>query len=118
MDLNEASNERTIPEAYAKVIEKIDKLGWDKMIWTGNFTLLHWAAKNDMADLCAHFMFQKADPEHRDDNGRTAFDYAREHDSVAALEQLQRGAPLVEPKLAAFVVSKKARTSVMSVLVE
>jgi len=83
------------------------------MLWARGFTLLHWAAKNDMPDLCAHFMFQKANPEHRDDAGKTALEYARDTNSRGALEQLQRGAPLAEPKLQQLVVSKKARSSML-----
>merc|ERR1719163_2467191 len=107
------ANVKAIPEAYVKVIDQIEKLGWEKMVWARGFTLLHWAAKNDRADLCAHFLFQKADPNHKDDGGRSAFDYATDAGSKAALEQLQRGAPLSEPKLAAFAISNKARSSIL-----
>ena len=46
-----------------------------------------------------------------DSLGKTALEYARDTNSRGALEQLQRGAPLSEPKLQQLVVSKKARSS-------
>jgi len=88
-----------IPDTYLKVIEDIDTQGWQQMSWARGYTLLHWAAKNDMPDLCARFMWQKADPEHRDDGGRSALDYAREAQSRSAEMQLNRGAPAMEPKI-------------------
>jgi len=82
---------KAIPEAYIKVIEQIDTIGWDKMQWARGFTLLHWAAKNNRADLCAKFMRQGADPEQQDDSGRTAIDYATDNNSADALEMLETG---------------------------
>eukprot|EP00438_Fugacium_kawagutii_P021111 Skav213901 [mRNA] locus=scaffold1439:75331:87799:- [translate_table: standard] len=35
-----------IPEAYLRVMQQIDQIGWDKMCWGRGFTLLHWAAKH------------------------------------------------------------------------
>lgn len=96
---NASSGPKPIPEGYLKVISQIDNLGWDKMEWARGFTLLHWASKNDRADLCAHFLFRKADPEHRDHQGKNAIDYASQHGSRAALELLQSSSPLEDPKL-------------------
>jgi len=101
--LNLKPNSRAIPEAYVKVIDMIETKGWDAMTWANEFTLLHWAAKNDMTDLCAKFMFLKADPNKKDNTGRTPVDYATEANSLAALEQLAKPAPLVEPKLALMI---------------
>jgi len=100
-----------IPAAYVQVLEQIDRVGWDKMVWARGYTLLHWAGKNDRADLCAYFMFSKADPNHRDDNGKSAIDYAKEANSSKALSQLLSGAPSSFNPLAHWLISKKPRDS-------
>jgi ankyrin repeat protein len=71
-------SQNAIPAAYQRVIEQIDEHGWDKMQWKRGFTLLHWAAKNDRADLVAHFLHCRADPNQRDESHLSAFDYAKE----------------------------------------
>lgn len=81
----------SVPEAYLKVMGQIDEVGWDRMRWAHNFTLLHWASKNDRPDLCQRFMSQRGDPSAKDDSGRTALDYAREHGAEASLEVMERG---------------------------
>eukprot|EP00435_Cladocopium_sp_Y103_P032197 s3535_g8.t1 len=88
-----------IPEAYLRVMQQIDQIGWDKMCWGRGFTLLHWAAKHDRADLCELFLWHGADPDHRDESNRSAFDYARlrQPQALAALEVLQRGKPTQRP---------------------
>lgn len=88
-----------IPDAYLKVMQQIDEVGWDSMQWSRSFTLLHWAAKRDAADLCARFLAQRADPLQRDASGRDAFDYAREHGGARALLQLEAGAPQELPSM-------------------
>jgi len=88
-----------IPEQYKRVIEQIDKFGWDKMKWTKGFTLLHWAAKNNRDSLCERFMYQRGDPNAMDDNGKTPITYARENNAVEALQKLQGPAPQEMPFL-------------------
>lgn len=104
---------RVIPEAYAKVIEQIASVGWDRMQWARGFTLLHWAAKNNIPELCARFLFQGADPHQTDVTGRSAFDYAWEQDppSCEALAQLERGKPMGLPELPPFATSQQSRKS-------
>lgn len=82
----------SIPPLFVEVMRKVDDVGWDKMQWAHGFTLLHWAAQHDDARLCARFLALRADPSQRDDSGRSAFDFAREHNSTAALAELARPA--------------------------
>eukprot|EP00913_Durusdinium_trenchii_P020275 g19048.t1 len=51
-NLSQSGSSEGIPEAYLRVMQQIDQIGWDKMCWGRGFTLLHWAAKHDRADLC------------------------------------------------------------------
>merc|ERR1712100_542281 len=92
-DDNGFDNGDSIPAAYAEIMEQIDEEGWDAMEWTRGYTLLHWAAKNNMADLCARFMAQGAHPLQQDDAGKNAFAYAKEYDADDAMEQLRHGPP-------------------------
>merc|ERR1712232_535412 len=78
-----------IPEIYVEILDRIDDYGWDSIDWTSGYTLLHWAAKHNIAELCARLMTKGADPLHRDSTGYNAFDYAREENSRAALTQLE-----------------------------
>jgi len=80
----------TIPAAYLPVLEEIDQQGWNNMQWTRGFTLLHWAAQNDQPDLVEQLFAKAADPLQRDDDGRTALDFARESGSLAVVEALKR----------------------------
>ncbi|CAE7225546.1 invs, partial [Symbiodinium pilosum] len=86
-----------IPAAYVRVMQQIDLIGWEKMHWARGFTLLHWAAKHDRADLCELFLWYGADPEHQDDQGHSALDYARirEPQASAALGSLLRGREMI-----------------------
>ncbi|CAE7223938.1 invs, partial [Symbiodinium sp. CCMP2592] len=90
-----ASNQQHlgIPAAYVRVMQQIDLIGWEKMQWARGFTLLHWAAKHDRADLCELFLWHGADPEHRDASGHSAVDYARlrQPQASAVLDTLLRG---------------------------
>jgi len=98
-NLSQSGSSDGIPEAYLRVMQQIDQIGWDKMCWGRGFTLLHWAAKHDRADLCELFLWHGADPDHRDESNRSAFDYARlrQPQALAALEVLQRGKPTQRP---------------------
>merc|ERR1712151_1259574 len=75
----------SLPPAYLSVMDKIDQVGWQQMRWEGGFTLLHYAAKNNNAELCTRFLAQNADPRHRDDKSKNALVYARESSGTAAL---------------------------------
>lgn len=83
------------------------------MQWARGFTLLHWAAKNNIPELCARFLYQGADPHQKDVTGRSALDYAREQDppSLEALAQLERGKPAELPPLPPFATSHHPRKS-------
>lgn len=79
-----------IPEGYLPVLEEIDQQGWNNMQWTRGFTLLHWAAQNDQPELVEQLFQKAADPLQRDDDGRTALDFARESGSLEVVEALKR----------------------------
>merc|ERR1711862_720984 len=83
------------------------------MQWAHGFTLLHWAAKNDMPILCSRFLFQGANPYQRDDSGKNAFDYAsqRQPPSLKALEQLEKGKPAELPEFRILQTSSHPRGS-------
>merc|ERR1712100_272597 len=52
-----------IPAAYLPVLDHIEEEGWDSVEnWSDGYTLLHWAAKGDRADLCQQLMGLRADP--------------------------------------------------------
>merc|ERR1712048_1428461 len=74
--------------------DMIEQDGWSSIEWDNDYTLLHWAAKNNKADLCARFMLSGADPLHCDAAGKDAFEYAREFESREALLQLDAGPPV------------------------
>jgi len=107
-----ASKKRAVPEAYVKVMEQIDKIGWDKMQWARGFTLLHWAGKNDRPDLVARFMRQGAKADAKDATGRSAMDYAQEHGSHEAMKVLVSGPPVTEePQLLGTLIDRNPRMS-------
>eukprot|EP00929_Paragymnodinium_shiwhaense_P014272 TRINITY_DN12216_c0_g1_i7.p1 TRINITY_DN12216_c0_g1~~TRINITY_DN12216_c0_g1_i7.p1 ORF type:complete len:1796 (-),score=493.68 TRINITY_DN12216_c0_g1_i7:100-5487(-) len=106
---SDRGHQRVIPDNYLKVMSEIDRIGWNKMQWARGFTLLHWAAKHDYADLCARFMAQGADPGHKDDTGKDALEYARERGSRAAEAQLLRPAPTEVTPLAGYIAASQAR---------
>jgi len=108
-----AAESRSIPEAYMKVMEQIDQMGWHQMQWARGFTLLHWAAKNDHPELCARFLFQGADPSVKDDSGRSALDYAKAYGSDAALAELERGPAAELPAKPDVGVSMRERQSML-----
>jgi len=106
------SKPKVIPAQIMQTIQLIDKNGWDHMNWKEGYTLLHWAAKHDMDDLCDRFMFQGADKYAQDVHGRTPIDIARQHNSFAALEQLERGPSSTLRPVTDRQVSQSARASV------
>merc|ERR1719219_1219971 len=82
----------SLPAAYLDVMQQIDRSGWDKMQWANGFTLLHWAARSGDLELCRRFLSQRADPNHRDDAGRSAVDYAQAGGHTAAIAELRAAA--------------------------
>lgn len=85
------SKQSDIPPAFLQVMEDIDRVGWESVRWTRGFTLLHWAAKMDLPDLCNRFLLQGAERSAQDDCGKSPLDLAREAGSNAALAVLQHG---------------------------
>jgi len=104
-----------IPNAYRRVVEQIEERGWSEMEWARNYTLLHWAAKNNRADLCSHFMYRRADPNARDDQSKSAFDYAQDNKCAAALRVMQQDirTPLSALELSQLVYHERMRGSVV-----
>eukprot|EP00927_Polykrikos_kofoidii_P022322 TRINITY_DN20870_c0_g1_i1.p1 TRINITY_DN20870_c0_g1~~TRINITY_DN20870_c0_g1_i1.p1 ORF type:complete len:2012 (-),score=427.80 TRINITY_DN20870_c0_g1_i1:140-6175(-) len=102
---------KQIPDAYIKVMEQIDRIGWDKMHWARGFTLLHWAAKHDVPDLVARFMAQGGDPHQKDEAGKDAFDYARERGSKSAEMQLRMPPPDTVPPLSSHIPQESSKVT-------
>jgi len=88
-EASDTSSEGGIPEKYIPVMEQVQKYGWETVDWVRGYTLLHWASKNDKAELCSYFLHLRADPLAVDAREKTCFDYAREFKSHAALAALQ-----------------------------
>lgn len=109
-DTSRSNNDvQKIPPDYLKVMDEIEKVGWDKMHWARGYTLLHWAAKHNNESLCAQFMWQGADANQQDATNRSAFDYARESGATKALAQLTRGPPRSMPPLVATIKATQPR---------
>ncbi|CAJ1360775.1 unnamed protein product [Effrenium voratum] len=78
-----------IAPAYRKVLEQIEQRGWNSMKWKDDFTMLHWAASHGKKDLCVYLISQQADPDAKDNKGRTPVNVAsdaKHFDVVAALQ--------------------------------
>eukprot|EP00929_Paragymnodinium_shiwhaense_P035096 TRINITY_DN19005_c0_g1_i1.p1 TRINITY_DN19005_c0_g1~~TRINITY_DN19005_c0_g1_i1.p1 ORF type:complete len:2262 (+),score=559.31 TRINITY_DN19005_c0_g1_i1:162-6947(+) len=84
---------KPVPRGYWKVMEQIDRLGWEKMSWSHGFTLLHWAAKHNVPELCERFLRQGADPRQKDEEGKDALEYAKSSGSQRALLVLETPQP-------------------------
>merc|ERR1740129_2231487 len=67
-----------VPEQYMKVLQQIEAHGWDSMNWKDGFTMLHWATDKGHVDLCRYLVQLDADPNTRDNRGRSAVDVATE----------------------------------------
>jgi len=100
-----------VPETYVKLMEQSEQLGWDNVKWNNGYSLLHWAAKNNLAELCGRMMAQGADPFQKDSHGKDSYDYALEFNSRAALAQLHAGAPRLVPKVMSTPISRSQRRS-------
>eukprot|EP00929_Paragymnodinium_shiwhaense_P097499 TRINITY_DN59161_c0_g1_i1.p1 TRINITY_DN59161_c0_g1~~TRINITY_DN59161_c0_g1_i1.p1 ORF type:complete len:1328 (+),score=349.33 TRINITY_DN59161_c0_g1_i1:80-4063(+) len=79
---------KPLPPAFLKYVHDVEQQGWDKMVWANGFTLLHWAAKHDNAQLCEWLLAHGADPQQKDDTGKDAFAYAHMRGSMNAQRQL------------------------------
>jgi len=105
---------KTMPEKYVQVMHMVEEHGWDTMKWTGNITLLHWAAKNDLPALCSWCLSHGGDLSAVDKDGKTPMDWAAENGSQAAMEQMRRGPSpeFDEEPLVGVIVDDKPRKSV------
>lgn len=70
-----------LPDAYGAALVNIEQHGWQEVhpadeppVWT----VLHWAASEDRADLCLRLLGARADPLRADDQGLSALDYAQQ----------------------------------------
>merc|ERR1711920_372724 len=102
---------QTIPQEYLSIIDHIDEFGWDSLEWDDGYTLLHWAAKQNMTGLCARFLVTGAKADQKDARGKSAIDYADEAGALAALAQLRSGPPSDEPAVLMIPISNKHRPS-------
>merc|ERR1712129_17217 len=87
-----AEKRASLPASYLDVMQQIDRVGWDKMQWAHGFTLLHWAARSGDVELCRRFLAQRGDPNHCDDAGRSAIDYAQTGGHAAVIAELRTAA--------------------------
>lgn len=74
-----------LPEHVRAAVVQTEALGWERMVWAKNVTLLHWAAREDRPGLCRRLLRLRADPAARDDAGRSPFDIAASEEVRAAL---------------------------------
>merc|ERR1712151_160870 len=101
-----------IPEIYVTIIDKIEESGWNSIEWEHGYNLLHWSAKNNIADLCMRLIANRANPDNRDHLGNDAFDYARENNSMNALKTMMAGIPEdMEPPVLMMPISVGRRKS-------
>eukprot|EP00928_Gymnodinium_smaydae_P092179 TRINITY_DN7598_c0_g3_i1.p1 TRINITY_DN7598_c0_g3~~TRINITY_DN7598_c0_g3_i1.p1 ORF type:complete len:928 (-),score=242.90 TRINITY_DN7598_c0_g3_i1:3-2786(-) len=70
----------TVPPVYRSALETAERCGWRALHPQGepaDWTVLHWAASEDRADLCLRLLACRADPCALDDRGLSALDHAR-----------------------------------------
>lgn len=65
-----------LPAPYLHVLEQVECKGWERMDWKNGWTLLHWASKAGLTDVCEYLMALRADARGRDTQGRTPIDLA------------------------------------------
>lgn len=80
-----------LPDGYREVLQQIERSGWESVEWERGFTLLHWAAKHDRAELCRWLLQQGADEQAADASGQSAVDYALTGGCEEARAALTRG---------------------------
>lgn len=81
-------NMQGLPEAYALLLQEVEKHGWAAMDWTDNFTMLHWAAEEGRLDICKYLLKLDADPNTMDHSrARTPIELAMEnnHTEIEAM---------------------------------
>ena len=72
--------ERLLPTissgVHRKALLAIDQLGLHAVKWKRGFTALHWAAKTGRTDIYEYLISKGADAGLKDEDGKTAADYA------------------------------------------
>lgn len=70
----------SVPVVYQEALEAAERNGW-AALHPGDhplaWTVLHWAASEDQAEVCLRLLAARADPCCQDDLGRSALDCAR-----------------------------------------
>ena len=51
-----------MPAPQQKALSQLERRGWGGMRWSDGYSLLHWAAKNGQADLCAYASAPQSTP--------------------------------------------------------
>lgn len=84
-----SANGQQIPAVYASALAVVERYGW-MAVHDGRpeWTALHWAASEGRTDVCMRLLHCGAGPLHKDDQGLSAVDYAREGGHGAALAML------------------------------
>jgi len=78
----------SVPEVYRAALNLIDKFGWKSIGKPNTWSPLHWAAKENRADICIWLLSKGADARQLDENNRTALFYAQQQNSVDAIKVL------------------------------
>jgi hypothetical protein len=64
--------------------------GWQALTWDRNHSLLHYAATTDNADLAYILIMAQADPNHKDERGRTIWDVAKRENANSVLRTIEK----------------------------
>jgi len=86
-----------VPQQVIDAVEQLRECSWTEMHWRCGFTLLHWAAKNDMPELCTYAMSLGGDADDKDDAGLSPIEYAQQAQPPCsrALTVLLKGPPRI-----------------------